>query len=85
MSSWIGYRQPKSAGGGVYNGYSTPRARQDWRVGEIVRVGFVRDLEVIKKVGRSYVLWQAANNRFYSFQPHLGLSRCETLSEALAA
>lgn len=68
------------------------RARQDWQIGETVKVGFVSGLEVIKKIptprdGRPdiWVLWQAAQNRFYTFQPHLGLTRRSSLNEALEA
>lgn len=68
-----------------------PRAKQDWQIGEVVKVGFVAGLEVIKKIATPgdyrpdiYVLWQAANNRFYSFQPHYGLCRHGSLEEALS-
>jgi hypothetical protein len=68
------------------------RAKQDWQIGETVKVGFVSDLEVIKKIATPgdyrpdiYVLWQAKTNRFYSFQPHFGLCRYASLAEALSA
>ena len=85
MTSFNGYRTPTIAGGGLRNGYATPRAKQDWTIGEVVSVGFVRNLEVIKNVGDRFVLWQATANRFYSFRPHLGLSRCDNLADALSA
>lgn len=63
---------------------------QNWEIGEVVQVGFVRDLEVIKRVETPrdgfpdfYVLWQAAKNRFYTFQPHYGLTRRMSLDDAL--
>lgn len=83
--AWNGYRVSKVGGGGLQNGYSAPRRKQDWTVGEVVNVGFIKNLEVIKKFGSTYVLWQADKNRFYSFQPHLGIYRHESLSDALAS
>lgn len=68
------------------------KARQDWTVGEVVKVGFVSDLEVVKRIPTPgdgfpdiFVLWQAATNRFYSFQPHGGLCRHASLDQALCA
>lgn len=68
------------------------KAKQDFSEGQTVKIGFVDGLEVIKKVATPgdfkpdfYVLWQSATNRFYAFQPHFGLTRCETLNEALTA
>lgn len=85
MTKFNGYRTSRIGGGGLYNGYTTPKAKQDWTVGEIVNVGFVRGLEVIRKASGTYVLWQALTDRFYTFQPHLGLSRHDSLNAALAA
>ena len=66
--------------------------RQSWTIGDVVKVGFVGGLEVVKKVATPgdfhpdfFVLWQPATNRFYAFQPHFGLSRCDSLAEALKA
>lgn len=66
--------------------------KQNWTVGEVVKVGFITDLEVVKKIPTPgdyrpdiYVLWQASKNRFYTFQPHYGLCRHMDLAEALAA
>jgi len=81
--AWNGARVGKIGGGGLYNGYATPKAKQAWEVGDVVNVGFVRDLEVVKRVRGASVLWQADKNRFYSFVPHMGLARHETLAEAL--
>ena len=70
----------------------TATKTQTWQAGEVVKVGFVSGLEVIKKIATpgdhrpdAYVLWQPIKNRFYTFQPHFGLTRCETLEEALEA
>lgn len=88
--AFTGYRAPRSAGGGSYNGYSAPRAKQAWEQGDTVNVGFVKGLEVVAKIatpgdGRpdAFALWQPATGRFYQFVPHCGLSRCETLAEAM--
>lgn len=66
--------------------------RQSFEVGNVVKIGFVDGLEVIKKIATPrdyrpdfYVLWQSEKNRFYAFQPHFGLTRCETLNEAMKA
>ena len=66
-------------------------ARQNWEVGQIVNVGFIKGLVVKEKVATPgdyrpdlYVLWQPATNRFYSFVPHNGLTRCATVEEARA-
>lgn len=76
------YRKPKTLG----------KPRQDWTVGEVVKIGFVEGLEIIKKIATPgdfkpdfYVLWQAKTNRFYAFQPHFGLTRCDSLNEAMGA
>jgi hypothetical protein len=67
-------------------------AKQSWQVGDTVNVGFVRGLEVVKRVPTpgdfapdAYALWQRATGRFYRFVPHNGLQRCADLAEALAA
>lgn len=69
------------------------KPRQSFDLGNVVKVGFVEGLEVIKKIATPgdyrpdfYVLWQAQTNRFYAFQPHRGgLTRCATLTEAMGA
>lgn len=68
-----GYRMSKAAGGGLYNGYATPKAKQAWTVGSVVNVGFVRGLMVLAHRGGSYQLQNIANGRKYSFTPHTGL------------
>jgi len=86
------YRVGRVGGGGLYNGYARPRAKQRWEIGHVVNVGFVRGLVVKARVltpgdGRpdAWALWQPSTNRFYQFQPHLGLSRVDSLAEAMEA
>ena len=86
------YRIGRAGCGGLYNGYATPRAKQRWEVGQVVSVGFVKGLVVKARVatpgdGRPdiWALWQPSTNRFYQFQPHLGLSRVDSLADALEA
>lgn len=69
-----------------------PRAKQSWQTGQIVNVGFVRDLVVMEKIATPgdfrpdfYVLWKPATNRWYSFQPHYGIARHDSADEARAA
>lgn len=64
-------------------------SKQNWQIGQIVKVGFVAGLEVIGKVATPgdcrpdlYVLFQATTKRLYRFVPHHGLTRCKTLEEA---
>lgn len=66
------------------------KARQSWEVGDVVTVGFVKGLEVVAKVSTPgdykpdlYALWQPNSNRFYQFVPHNGLTRCDTLEQAM--
>jgi hypothetical protein len=86
------YRGGRVGGGGLYNGYAAPRAKQHWEVGQVVNVGFIKGLVVKARVltsgdGRPdiWALWQPSTNRFYQFQPHLGLSRVDSLAEAMEA
>lgn len=67
------------------------RAKQNWSVGETVKVGFITDLEVIKKIPTpgdfrpdEYVLRHRTSNRFYRFTPHYGIERRNSLEDALA-
>ena len=76
----------------AYNSNIRGRAKQSFEVGETVKIGFVDGLEVVKKVATPgdyrpdfYVLWQPEKNRFYAFQPHFGLTRCDTLDLAMRA
>lgn len=86
------YRVGRVGGGGLYNGYAAPRAKQRWEVGQVVNVGFIRGLVVKARVltpgdGRPdiWALWHPSTNRFYQFQPHLGLARVDSLAQAMEA
>jgi len=86
------YRVGRVGGGGLYNGYATPRAKQRWEVGQVVNVSFVKGLVVKARVATPgdcrpdiWALWQPSTNRFYQFQPHLGLSRVDSLAQAMEA
>ena len=86
------YRAPRVAGGGLYNGHAAPRAKQRWEVDQVVNVGFIKGLVVKARVltpgdGRPdiWALWQPSTNCFYQFQPHLGLTRVDSLAEAMEA
>lgn len=66
-------------------------SKQSWNIGQIVKVGFVSGLEVLEKIATpgdyrpdQYVLRQQSTGRFYSFVPHHGLSRANSLAEARA-
>ena len=72
--------------------YSPAKPRQSFEEGQVVKIGFVDGLEVVKKIatpgdGRPdfYVLWQPIKNVFYAFQPHCGLTRCNSLQDAMTA
>ncbi len=76
----------------MYTTRTAGRRKQAWQIGDTVKVGFVSELEVIKKIATPgdhrpdiYILWQSKTNRFYSFQPHYGLMRHSSLSEAMGA
>lgn len=63
--------------------------RQDWTIGQVVKVGFVAGLEILEKVATpgnylpdQYVLRQQGTGRIYSFVPHNGLTRCASIAEA---
>ena len=67
------------------------RAKQNWNIGQIVKVGFVAGLEVLEKIATpgnylpdQYVLRQQVTDRIYSFVPHNGLTRCATIDQARA-
>jgi len=68
-----------------------PKAKQSWNQGDVVSVGFIKGLEVVAKVATPgdyrpdlYALWQPSTGRFYSFVPHNGLVRCDSLEEAMS-
>ena len=76
----------------TYRTAHRPAAKQAWEVGQIVNVGFIKGLVVKQKVATRgdyrpdfYVLWQPATNRFYSFQPHFGIMRHDSLEAAQVA
>lgn len=73
MTKFNGYRASRAAGGGLYNGYSTPKAKQDWSVGSVVNVGFLKGLTVLAKENGIYSLKQTATGKNYTFEPHVGL------------
>ena len=63
------------------------KLKQNWDVGALVRVGFMT-LKVEAKVATpgdylpdAYAL--SGNGRFYKFIPHNGLSRCDSLAQAM--
>lgn len=70
-----GYRTSKIGGGGMLNGYVTPKAKQEWTVGAVVNVGFVKGLRVTAKINGIFKLAQDATGRVYEFEPHMGLAR----------
>lgn len=58
-------------------------AKQDWSIGQTVKVGFMT-LEVVEKIPTSgdyrpdqyrLVRWNGAKATFYRFTPHYGLER----------
>lgn len=64
-------------------------AKQNWSVGEVVKVGFLR-LRVLAKVATpgnylpdQYALTDASGERFYRFVPHNGLTRMSSLADAM--
>jgi hypothetical protein len=66
------------------------RSKQVWEVGSTVKVGFL-SLTVMAKVPTpgdympdAYALTNG-KGAFYRFVPHNGLTRCETLADAMAA
>lgn len=67
------------------------KTKQNWEIGQIVKVGFISGLEVIGKVATPgdympdlFVLVQASTKRIYRFVPHNGLTRVNSLQEAVA-
>ena len=75
---------------GPRTNYRPGPSQQAWQPGEVVNVGFLRGLEVIKRIPTpgdhapdAWVLWQAATNRFYRFVPHIGIERCRDLAAAM--
>lgn len=63
--------------------------KQNWNIGQTVKIGFVAGLEVLQKVATPgdympdlYVLRQPSTGRIYRFVPHNGLTRCASIAEA---
>ena len=79
------YRVSRAGCGGGLNGHYAPRAKQVWAIGNTVSVGFVKNLLVVSKNGASYALLQPGTGRWYAFQPHMGLYRCENERDARQA
>ena len=66
------------------------KSKQVWQVGEVVKVGFM-SLIVCAKIPTpgdylpdAYALTNKAGDRFYRFVPHNGLSRRDSLADAMA-
>lgn len=49
------------------------KEKQVWAVGEVVSVGFVKDLYITGKDGNVWQLHSLTTGRQYEFEPHLGL------------
>jgi hypothetical protein len=78
-----------SYGNAPRQNYRPAASKQDWTVGQTVKVGFMT-LKVLAKVATpgdympdAYAL--ETNGKFYRFVPHNGLARCANLEEAMAA
>lgn len=59
------------------------KAKQDWTVGSIVKVGFVQNLKVLEKIPTpgdfmpdKYLL-RNPNGQYYEFTPHNGLMKVD--------
>lgn len=50
------------------------KSKQDWSVGQTVKVGFLA-LVVTGKTGYGYTLSNQAGDKNYTFEPYLGLTR----------
>ena len=79
MTNWhtgTGYnchREERAAG--FKHGAGVRKFRQDWNIGEMVSVGFVRGLMVVRKnADGSFALVSSKGDK-YAFQPHRGLFR----------
>lgn len=66
------------------------RSKQSWEIGQLVKVGFISNLEVLAKIPTpgdyrpdQYLLRAntKGETRFYTFTPHCGIERIST-SEA---
>lgn len=66
------------------------RSKQNWEIGEVVKVGFLNGLTVVAKIPTpgdyapdAYALSQASTGRIYRFVPHKGIERCLNIAQAL--
>jgi hypothetical protein len=66
-------------------------SKQVWEIGETVKVGFMK-LVVLAKIATpgdfapdAYALSAIGGGKFYRFVPHNGITRCDSLAEAMAA
>lgn len=51
------------------------RAKQDWAIGETVKVGFMSGLVVMeKRANGDAILCSNTSGKFYTFTPHHGIS-----------
>lgn len=64
-------------------------SKQAWQVGEMVKVGFM-SLRILARIPTpgdympdAYALTDKTGDRFYRFVPHNGLTRCDSLDEAM--
>lgn len=48
-------------------------AKQEWAIGNLVNVGFLKGLEVTEKRGNGDYVLKSAKGKFYAFQPHMGI------------
>lgn len=48
------------------------RGRQEWSVGAVVNVGFIKGLTVQEKRHHGWLL-QSPKGKFYVFEPHMGI------------
>lgn len=63
--------------------------KQNWQVGETVKVGFM-SLRILAKVSTpgnylpdQYAMTDKTGDKFYRFIPHNGLTRCDSLEDAM--
>lgn len=64
------------------------KAKQDWAIGNIVKVGFLT-LKVLEKIATpgnylpdQFVLQSTDGSKVYRFVPHNGLSRMDSIEDA---
>lgn len=79
-----------SYGNAPRENYRPAASKQDWSIGQTVKIGFM-SLEVVAKIPTpgdyrpdAYAL-KSPKGQFYQFIPHFGLTKCWSLEEAMAA